>query len=112
MQNLIAALPLRRIPAALLRFQKGLIIMTRFEYTITTPVGIHTRHAGLLARTAKALDSTITIGRVGDKPTLATRLLAVMGLNIKKGDTVSVTVEGGNEETNAGTMEWLFRNNL
>ena len=86
--------------------------MTSFEYTITTPVGIHTRHAGLLARTAKALDSTITIGKAGDKPTLATKILAVMGLNIKQGDTVSVTVDGGNEETNAGTMEWLFKNNL
>ena len=86
--------------------------MTSFEYTITTPVGIHTRHAGLLARTAKALDSTITIGKTGNKPTLATKIFAVMGLNIKQGDTVSVTVDGGNEETNAGTMEWLFKNNL
>ena len=86
--------------------------MTSFEYTITTPVGIHTRHAGLLARTAKALDSTITIGKAGGKTTLATKILAVIGLNIKQGDTVSVTVDGGNEETNAGTMEWLFKNNL
>ena len=86
--------------------------MTSFEYTITTPVGIHTRHAGLLARTAKALDSTIMIRKAGNKPTLATKILAVMGLNIKQGDTVSVTVDGGNEETNAGTMEWLFKNNL
>lgn len=86
--------------------------MTSFEYTITNPVGIHTRHAGLLAKTAKGLDSTIAIGRVGSEPTLATKIFAVMGLNIKKGDTVSVTVDGGNEDTNAGTMEWLFKNNL
>lgn len=86
--------------------------MTSFEYTITTPVGIHTRHAGLLARTAKALDSTITIMKAGNKPTLVTRIFAVMGLNIKQGDTISITVDGGNEETNAGTMEWLFKNNL
>lgn len=86
--------------------------MTSFEYTITAPAGIHTRYAGLLVRTAKALDSTITIGRVGGKPTLATKVLSVMGLNIKRGDTVSVTVDGGNEETNTGTMEWLFKNNL
>ncbi|WP_160664730.1 HPr family phosphocarrier protein [Colidextribacter sp. OB.20] len=86
--------------------------MTTFEYTITAPVGIHTRYAGLLAKTAKALDSTITIGRTGSELTLATRILAIMGLNIRKGDTVSVSVDGGNEETNAGTMEWFFRNNL
>ena len=33
-------------------------------------------------------------------------------LSIKSGDTVAVTVDGGNEDTNAGTMEWLFKNNL
>lgn len=86
--------------------------MTKFEYTITTPVGIHTRNAGLLVRTAKTLDSTITIRKVGSKPTLATKIFSVIGLNVKQGDTVSVTVDGGNEETNAGTMEWLFKNNL
>lgn len=86
--------------------------MTTFEYTITAPVGIHTRHAGLLAKTAKALDSAITVRRAESEPTPATRILAVMGLNIRKGDTISVSVDGGNEETNAGTMEWFFKNNL
>lgn len=51
-----------------------------------------------------------TIGKVGGEPTLATKIFAVMGLNIKKGDTVSVTVDGGNEEINVGTMERLFKN--
>ena len=86
--------------------------MREFTYTVTDPAGIHARPAGLLVKAAKALDSTITIGRVGGVSTLATKILAVMGLNLKQGDTVSVTVEGGNEDTNAGTMEWLFKNNL
>ena len=91
---------------------KDVIAMKQFQYTITDPLGIHARPAGLLVKAAKALDSTITIGRVGGVSTLATKILAVMGLNLKQGDTVSVTVEGGNEDTNAGTMEWLFKNNL
>ena len=32
--------------------------MKQFTYTITDPVGIHARPAGLLAKAAKALDST------------------------------------------------------
>ncbi len=35
--------------------------MKQFAYTITDPVGIHARPAGLLAKVAKSLDSTITV---------------------------------------------------
>ncbi|MEY8389344.1 HPr family phosphocarrier protein [Oscillospiraceae bacterium 38-13] len=86
--------------------------MKKFEYTITDPVGIHARPAGLLVKAAKVLDSTITIEKVGGKSAAATKLMAVMGLGIKQGDTVSITVEGGNEDANAATMEQFFKDNL
>ena len=76
--------------------------MKQFQYVITDPVGIHARPAGLLVKAAKALDSTAA----------ATKLMAVMGLGIKQGDTVSVTVEGGSEDANAATMEQFFKDNL
>ena len=38
--------------------------------------------------------------------------MAVMGLGIKQGDTISVTVEGGSEESNAAAMEQFFKDNL
>lgn len=86
--------------------------MKKFEYTITDPVGIHARPAGLLVKAAKVLNSTITIEKVGGKSAAATKLMAVMGLGIKQGDTVSITVEGGNEDANAATMEQFFKDNL
>lgn len=86
--------------------------MKKFEYTITDPVGIHARPAGLLVKAAKALDSTITIAQAGGKSAGATKLMAVMGLGIKQGDTVSVTVDGGDEEANTAVMEQLFKDNL
>ena len=86
--------------------------MKKFEYTITDPVGIHARPAGLLVKAAKVLDSTITIEKVGGKSAAATKLMAVMGLGIKQGDTISVTVEGGSEDANAATMEQFFKDNL
>jgi phosphocarrier protein len=86
--------------------------MKKFEYTITDPVGIHARPAGLLVKAAKALDSTITIEKVGGKSAVATKLMAIMGLGIKQGDTVSVTVEGGSEDANATAMEQFFKDNL
>lgn len=86
--------------------------MKQFTYTITDPVGIHARPAGLLAKTAKTLDGTVTVEKIGGKSAMATKLMAVMGLGIKQGDTISVTVEGGDEESNAAVMEQFFKDNL
>ncbi len=86
--------------------------MKQFQYVITDPVGIHARPAGLLVKAAKALDSTVTVEKVGGKSSAATKLMAVMGLGVKGGDTVTVTVEGGNEEASLQAMEQFFRENL
>lgn len=86
--------------------------MKKFEYIITDPVGIHARPAGLLVKAAKVLDSTITIEKVGGKSAAATKLMALMGMGIKTGETITVTVEGGNEEANAAAMEQFFKENL
>ena len=85
--------------------------MKQFTYTITDPVGIHARPAGLLAKAAKALDSTVTITK-GEKSAAATKLMAVMGLGVKGGDTVNVTVEGGDEDASLQAMEKFFQENL
>ena len=86
--------------------------MKQFQYVITDPVGIHARPAGLLVKAAKALDSTVTVEKVGGKSSAATKLMAVMGLGVKGGDTVTVTVEGGNEEASLQALEQFFRENL
>ena len=86
--------------------------MKEFTYTITDPVGIHARPAGVLAKAAKALDSTVTITKADGKSAAATKLMALMGLGIKQGDTVTVTVDGGNEEANTAAMEQFFKDNL
>ena len=86
--------------------------MKQFTYTITDPVGIHARPAGLLVKAAKALDSTVTIAKADGKSAAGTKLMALMGLGIKQGDTVTITVEGGAEEANTAAMEQFFKNNL
>ena len=86
--------------------------MKQFTYTITDPVGIHARPAGLLVKAVKALDSAVTIAKADGKSAAATKLMALMGMGIKNGETVTVTVEGGNEEANAAAMEQFFKENL
>ena len=86
--------------------------MRKFIYTVQDANGVHARPAGLLVKAAKALDSTITLENAAGKSAVATKLIAVMGLGIKQGDTVTVTVEGGDEETSAAAMEKFFSKNL
>ena len=86
--------------------------MKQFTYTITDPVGIHARPAGLLVKAVKALDSTVTIAKADGKSAGGAKLMALMGLGIKQGETVTVTLEGGNEEANAASLEQFFKDNL
>ena len=85
--------------------------MKSFAYTVTDPVGIHARPAGLLAKKAKEFESEIRIQK-GDNSALATRLMAVMGLCIKCGDTVTVTVSGNDEDAAVKEMQSFFATQL
>lgn len=85
--------------------------MKSFNYTITDPVGIHARPAGLLVKEAKLYDAAIMIAKDG-KSADAKKLMALMSLGVKQGDTVTVSIEGGDEGTVAAKMESFFKNNL
>jgi phosphocarrier protein len=85
--------------------------MKTFEYTIKDELGIHARPAGMLAKAAKALDSEITITK-GEKTVGATKLMAVMGLGVKCGDTVTVTVNGGDEDASLTSIKTFLEENL
>ena len=83
--------------------------MKAFEYVITDPVGIHARPAGLLVKEIKKYaGSTVTITK-GEKTVNMLKLMALMGMGIKQGDTVTVTVEGANEEEVAAKIEEFFK---
>lgn len=71
--------------------------MKSFDYTITDEIGIHARPAGILAKKAKEYASRITITK-GGKTAEAQKLMAVMSLGVKKGETVTVSAEGEDEE--------------
>ena len=86
--------------------------MKSFDYVITDPVGIHARPAGILVKEIKKFaGSSVTITK-GEKSVNALKLMALMGMGIKQGDTVTVAVEGGDEEAVAAAIEDFFKNNL
>ncbi|MCR4716542.1 MAG: HPr family phosphocarrier protein [Lachnospiraceae bacterium] len=85
--------------------------MKTFDYTITDEVGIHARPAGILVKEAKNYASKILIAK-GEKKAEATKLMAIMSLGVKKGDTITVTVEGDDEDACAPAIESFFKENL
>lgn len=70
--------------------------MNEFEYTIKDENGIHARPAGLIVREAQKYDFDITVECNGKVENLK-KLLALMGMGIKKGDTVKVSAEKGKD---------------
>lgn len=88
-----------------------MIIMKEFNYQIKDKLGIHARPAGMLVKCAKACTSNITIAK-NEKIVDATRLLAVMGMAVKQGETVKITVDGENEEQDFNKIQTFFKENL
>ena len=85
--------------------------MKQFTYTVNDPVGIHARPAGMLVKEAKNYTSTITIEKNG-KSVNALKLMALMGLGVRKGDTVTVAAEGDDEDVVIAGLEKFFKENL
>ncbi len=85
--------------------------MKTFEYTVTDGLGIHARPAGLIAKAAKEFSSEIVISKDG-KSAVCTKVMAIMGLGVKCGDRITVTINGGDEEAAEKTMRELFEANL
>ena len=85
--------------------------MKEFNYTITDEIGIHARPAGLIVKKAKEFAATTTITKDGKSAELR-KLMAVMSLGVKQGDTVTVTAEGDDENLAIAALEELFKNQL
>ena len=85
--------------------------MIEFVYTIKDPVGIHARPAGLLSKEGKKYKSTIT-GEKNGTAVNVLKLMALMKLGVKCGETVTVRVEGEDEAVAGPAMEEFFKANL
>lgn len=85
--------------------------MKGFNYTICDEVGIHARPAAMLAKEAKKFRSKMTITS-GTKKVDLTKLMALMAMGIKKGDKVTIEIEGEDEDEAASYLEDFFKQNL
>ena len=85
--------------------------MKEFSYTVKDELGIHARPAGMLVKEVKNFQSKVTLEKDG-KTVDASRLMAVMGMGVKKDMTVNVTVEGEDEDAAFDAIKAFFETNL
>ncbi|MBQ9744137.1 MAG: HPr family phosphocarrier protein [Clostridia bacterium] len=85
--------------------------MITFSYTIKDKLGIHARPAGMLAKVAKEYKSDIYIEK-GEKRALATKIIAIMGMGIHYGNTVTITVDGEDEAEASEAIKNFMKENL
>ena len=85
--------------------------MKTFEYTIKDENGIHARPAGLLVKKAKEFTSKVTVIK-GEKSCDMKKIMVLMGMAIKQGDTITVQVEGDDEEACAAAVSSCLAENF
>ncbi len=86
--------------------------MKQFSYIIKDPDGIYAQPAVLLGKKVKEFTgTTVTVSKDGNS-VLATKLMALIGLDAQCGDTITVTCEGGDEEGASKAIEELMNENL
>ena len=90
--------------------------MKQFTYTIKDELGVTCTvlflpFTGLLVKLAKKYASKVTIEKDG-KTCDMRKLMAVMGLGIKQGETITVTVEGEDETVAAEEIAAFLNENV
>ncbi len=78
--------------------------MREFTYIIKDEHGVHARPAGLLASAAKAYAAAISVECKG-KTADGKRLLSLMSLGARCGDSLLFRIEGDDEEAAAEAMK-------
>ena len=85
--------------------------MKTFTYTVKDELGIHARAAGMLVKEVKNFQSKVMLEKDG-KTVDASRLMAVMSMGVKQGQTVTITVEGEDEDAAYEAVKAFFESNL
>ena len=82
--------------------------MIVFDYVVSDEMGLHARPVGLVVKSVTPYKNTkITVAFHG-KTADAKRMFAIMALQVKQGDTITVSVEGEDEQLVAEKIRAIF----
>ena len=87
--------------------------MKKITYTVKAEAGIHARPAGLLVKQSASFKSNIKIlSEASGKEADLKRLMAVMALGVKQGDSIVVSAEGEDEAEAVTAIETFLKENF
>ena len=78
--------------------------LIEFDYTIQDPQGLHARPAGRLVKFVQDCSSKVSV-TLGGKTVDAKRLFGIMSLCAKKGDGITVKLEGEKEASDSKDLK-------
>jgi len=81
------------------------------EYLVTSADGIHARPATKLVKLAREYRSNISLNK-GDRLVALTSMLNILTAGVKKGDTITIIVEGDDEAEAFGAIDQLLTEEL
>lgn len=85
--------------------------MIEFQVTVTIEGGLHARPAALLVNHAAQSQSKVTLNK-GEKQADGRSILGIMTLGVTQGDSLSIQVEGSDEENVAASIQQLLVQSL
>lgn len=85
--------------------------MKSFTCVVTDEMGLHARPAGLIAKKTAQYQSKVTL-KCGDKEAACNRLIAIMKMTIKKGESVTFEIEGPDEDSAYADLKQFCEENL
>ena len=89
--------------------------MKTFDFILTDPHGLHARPAGAIVNAAKHFSSDILIRKLspdGAREADAKRLISLMSLGAKRGDTIKFIINGPDESDAAEKMKSVCRESV
>ena len=82
--------------------------MVSFDYEIKDSMGLHARPVGIMVKAAAPYKATKVTVRHNGREADGKRMFAILGLQVNQGETMSVSVEGENEQELADAIRGIF----
>lgn len=86
--------------------------MQKFSFIVKDPDGVHARPAGIIIKAITPFKSNVSLETNGKKVLLKGGIFALMGLGIRQGQALEVTVEGEDELEAVDAVRRAFEDNL
>lgn len=83
--------------------------MREMIYTAKDPRGLPIRTAQAMLRELRAYSDTSVTLRKGDRRAAALSVPALLGMGLKRGDAVTVTIEGAHEDEVAEKLDLFYK---